>query len=75
VLNPVSVPPEDPERALTGTAGAPSSVAGRAARSVRALLRDPLLVVGLAIVATSLILIIVGPVMAPYDPLVPTPDV
>jgi peptide/nickel transport system permease protein len=75
MLNPVSVSPEDPERALTGTAAVPSSIGGRAARTVRALLRDPLLGIGLAIVAISLMLVIFGPVMAPYDPQTPTPDV
>jgi peptide/nickel transport system permease protein len=78
MLNPVSVPPgpaEGPEQVATGTAAVAVSVTGRASRTLRTLLKDPLLVVGLVIVAISLLLVVLGPWMAPYDPQLPTPEV
>src|ERR1700693_2210890 len=78
VLNQVSVPAHTPEvahYALTGTQALPSTMAGRAVRVARVLLRDPLLVVGVVIVAISLFLVVMGPWMAPYDPQLPTLDV
>jgi peptide/nickel transport system permease protein len=78
LLNQVTVPAETPdltEHALTGTQAVPSTVVGRAVVLARVLLRDPLLVVGVVIVAISLFLVVMGPWMAPYDPQLPTPDV
>jgi peptide/nickel transport system permease protein len=37
--------------------------------------RSPMLIVGGVIVATALILAVIGPIIAPYDPVEPTPDV
>jgi peptide/nickel transport system permease protein len=77
MLNPVTAPEPSDEvgRSATGTQMVPASVAGRARRTARLLLRDPLLVVGLVIVAISLLLVVFGPLIAPYDPTSPTGDV
>lgn len=37
--------------------------------------RSPMLILGLTIVAVALILAVIGPSIAPYDPIEPTPDV
>lgn len=37
--------------------------------------RSPMLILGGVIVATALILAVIGPIIAPYDPVEPTPDV
>lgn len=73
MLNPVTT--EAPAEEGRPSGGAAASIGGRKRGATRVALRDPLLVVGLLIVAASVLLVIVGPLIAPYDPTTPTPDV
>jgi peptide/nickel transport system permease protein len=53
----------------------PTAPVVRARGRARALLHDPVTLVGVVIVAISLFLVVFGPILAPYDPVTPTPDV
>ncbi len=78
MINSVDVPPSSSDGTdllTTGTAAATRTPAGTARRVAQSLRHDPLLVVGLVIVAISLLLVVFGPVLSPYDPESPTGDV
>jgi peptide/nickel transport system permease protein len=63
-----------PQTSSDGEATPPS--AGREARrAARYVWANPLLVLGIVIVTASIVLAIVGPIIAPYDPTLPTRDV